>query len=41
MPSGGGHIINAYAGRPFRLTVIDGGYAVIGCTLIGLVLALL
>jgi hypothetical protein len=34
-------INNAYAGRPFRLTVIDGGYAVIGCTLIGLVLALL
>ncbi|MDA8750197.1 hypothetical protein N9M77_01415 [Planktomarina temperata] len=25
-------------GKPFQLTVIDGGYAVIGCTLIGKVL---
>lgn len=31
-------INNAYAMRPARLTLIDGGYAVIGCTLIGLVL---
>ncbi|UWR22440.1 DUF1761 domain-containing protein [Sulfitobacter sp. S190] len=33
-------INNAYAGRPFRLTVIDGGYAVLGCAAIGLVLTL-
>ncbi|MDG1069835.1 MAG: DUF1761 domain-containing protein, partial [Sulfitobacter sp.] len=33
-------INNAYGGRPFRLTLIDGGYAVIGCTVIGLVLPL-
>ena len=33
-------INNAYAMRPFALTLIDGGYAVTGCTLIGLVLAL-
>lgn len=32
-------INNAYAGRPFRLTVIDGGYAVTGCALMGLVLS--
>jgi Protein of unknown function (DUF1761) len=31
-------INNAYAMRPFKLTLIDGGYAVIGCTLIGAVL---
>ncbi len=31
---------NAYPGRPFLLTVIDGAYAIIGCTLIGVVLAL-
>ncbi len=31
---------NAYTMRPFRLTVIDGGYAIVGCGLIGLVLAL-
>jgi hypothetical protein len=30
----------AYAGRPARLTVIDGGYAILGCTAIGLVLGL-
>lgn len=30
----------AYAGRPPKLTVIDGGYAVLGCTAIGLVLGL-
>ena len=29
---------NEFAGKPFQLTVIDGGYAVIGCTLIGTVL---
>jgi len=33
-------INNAYTMRPFRLTVIDGGYAIIGCGLIGLVLTL-
>ena len=29
---------NEFAGKPFQLTVIDGGYAVIGCTLMGTVL---
>lgn len=29
-----------YGGRPAKLTAIDGGYAAIGCTIIGLVLAL-
>lgn len=33
-------INNAYGQRPFRLTLIDGGYAVFGCAVIGLVLAL-
>tara|TARA_R110002049_G_scaffold117332_2_gene270426 strand:- start:2034 stop:2426 length:393 start_codon:yes stop_codon:yes gene_type:complete len=33
-------INNAYVGRPFKLTVIDGGYAVVGCAVIGLVLTL-
>ncbi len=33
-------INNAYAGRPVMLTLIDGGYATIGCALIGLVLSL-
>ena len=33
-------INNAYGGRPFKLTLIDGGYATFGCTIIGLVLAL-
>ncbi|MEZ5798673.1 MAG: DUF1761 domain-containing protein [Paracoccaceae bacterium] len=33
-------INNAYPGRPFVLTLIDGGYAVIGCALMGLVLGL-
>jgi hypothetical protein len=33
-------INNAYAMRPFRLTLIDGGYAVIGCSIIGVVLTL-
>ncbi len=32
---------NAYPGRPFLLTVIDGAYATIGCGIIGGVLALL
>ena len=30
----------AFAGRPAMLTVIDGAYAIIGCTLMGLVLTL-
>ena len=34
-------INNAYAGRPILLTVIDGGYAVFGCTIMGAVLTLL
>ena len=29
-----------YGMRPLRLTLIDGGYAVIGCTIIGVVLTL-
>ena len=29
-----------FAGRPARLLLIDGGYATIGCTIIGLVLVL-
>lgn len=33
-------INNAYAGRPFKLTVIDGGYAIIGCSIIGVILTL-
>lgn len=33
-------INNAYGMRPFKLTVIDGGYAIFGCALMGLVLAL-
>ncbi|KMK65278.1 DUF1761 domain-containing protein [Puniceibacterium sp. IMCC21224] len=33
-------INNAYAMRPFRLTLIDGGYATCGCAIIGLVLTL-
>lgn len=31
---------HAYGGRPAKLTLIDGGYAVSGCAIIGLVLAL-
>lgn len=31
-------INNAYGMRPFKLTLIDGGYATFGCALIGLVL---
>lgn len=30
----------AYAGRPAKLTLIDGGYATLGCGAIGLVLGL-
>lgn len=33
-------INNAYCGRPFTLTVIDGGYATFGCAIIGAVLTL-
>ncbi|ROU03193.1 DUF1761 domain-containing protein [Histidinibacterium lentulum] len=33
-------INNAYGRKPAGLTVIDGGYAVVGCGLIGLVLTL-
>ena len=29
-----------YAGRPFNLTLLDSGYAVIGCTIIGTILNL-
>lgn len=32
-------INNAYTGRPFMLTVIDGAYAIIGCAIMGAVLA--
>lgn len=32
---------NGFGGRPLKLTLIDGGYATIGCTIIGLVLTLL
>lgn len=34
-------INNGYAGRPFGLTLIDGGYASVGCAVIGLVLVLI
>lgn len=33
-------INNAYPARPFLLTLIDGGYAILGCALMGLVLML-
>ena len=33
-------INNAYASRPFVLTLIDGGYAVFGCAIIGAILTL-
>jgi len=29
-----------FAGRPFKLTLIDGGYAVCGCTIMGAILTL-
>lgn len=31
-------INNGYGGRPFLLTLIDGGYATFGCALMGIVL---
>ncbi|SMY07225.1 DUF1761 domain-containing protein [Flavimaricola marinus] len=33
-------INNAYGMKPFKLTIIDGGYAVIGCAIIGTILTL-
>ena len=33
-------INNAYVGLPFKLTLIDGGYATFGCAIIGIVLTL-
>lgn len=33
-------INNAFGGRPFKLTLIDGGYATFGCAVIGLVLTI-
>lgn len=33
-------INNGYARRPFRLTIIDSGYATFGCAIMGLVLTL-
>lgn len=33
-------INNGYGGRPFKLTLIDGGYATFGCAVIGGVLTL-
>ncbi len=33
-------INNAYGMRPFKLTLIDGGYATFGCAVIGVVLTL-
>lgn len=33
-------INNAYAMRPFKLTLIDGGYSTFGCAIIGLILTL-
>uniref|UniRef100_UPI00249171F4 DUF1761 domain-containing protein n=1 Tax=Litoreibacter halocynthiae TaxID=1242689 RepID=UPI00249171F4 len=33
-------INNAYGDRPFKLTLIDGGYASFGCATMGLVLGL-
>lgn len=33
-------INNLYGGRPFKLSVIDGGYATAACALMGLVLTL-
>ena len=34
-------INNAFGGRPFKLTLIDGGYAMFGCAVIGLVLTVM
>lgn len=33
-------INNAYGMRPFKLTMIDSGYAIIGCAIIGAILVL-
>ena len=33
-------INNAYGGRPFKLTIIDGGYATFGCAVIGWILTM-
>lgn len=33
-------INNAYEGRPFTLTAINGGYAICGCAIIGAILGL-
>lgn len=33
-------INNAYGMRPFKLTVIDSGYAIFGCAIMGAVLTL-
>ncbi|MGJ8627165.1 MAG: DUF1761 domain-containing protein [Sulfitobacter sp.] len=33
-------INNGYGGRPFKLTLIDAGYATFGCAIIGLVLTI-
>ncbi|NNE80094.1 MAG: DUF1761 domain-containing protein [Silicimonas sp.] len=33
-------INNAYGGRPFKLTLIDGGYATFGCAIMGAILGL-
>lgn len=34
-------INNAYTSRPFKLTIIDSGYAVFGCAIMGAILTLL
>lgn len=34
-------INNAYGMRPFKLTIIDGGYAFFGCGIIGLMLTII
>lgn len=34
-------INNTYGDRPFKLTLIDGGYAVFGCGIMGLLLTLI
>ena len=31
---------NGFGGRPMKLTAIDGGYATIGCTIMGIILTL-
>ena len=33
-------INNAYGNRPFKLTIIDGGYATFGCAVMGAILGL-